>query len=63
MINANASTPFVKFSMRSSTCLEQAVVVHSANIHDSKKALFVLCVLRCRFLRLVKIVADSVIDD
>jgi putative transposase len=36
-----------------------AVVVHAANIHDSKGAPFVLSELRSRFSRLVKIIADG----
>ncbi|GHT34554.1 hypothetical protein AGMMS49574_22210 [Bacteroidia bacterium] len=36
-----------------------AVVVHAANIHDSKGAPFVLSELRFRFSRLVKIIADG----
>ena len=36
-----------------------AVVVHSANIHDSKSAPFVFSELKYRFSRLVKIIADG----
>jgi len=36
-----------------------AVVVHAANIHDSKGAPFVLSELKFRFSRLVKIIADG----
>jgi len=36
-----------------------AVVVHAANVHDSKGAPFVLSELRYRFSRLVKIIADG----
>ncbi|MDR2917286.1 MAG: hypothetical protein LBV74_21030 [Tannerella sp.] len=36
-----------------------AVVVHSANIHGSKGAPFVLSELKHRFSRLVKIIADG----
>jgi putative transposase len=36
-----------------------AVVVHSANIHDSKSVPFVLSELKYRFSRLVKIIADG----
>ena len=36
-----------------------AVVVHAANVHDSKGAPLVFYELRCRFSRLVKIIADG----
>lgn len=36
-----------------------AVVVHAANVHDSKGAADVMALLRGRFQRLVKIVADG----
>ncbi len=36
-----------------------AVVVHSANIHDSKSAPFALSELKYKFSRLVKIIADG----
>jgi putative transposase len=36
-----------------------SVVVHAANVHDSKGAPFVLSELRYRFSRLVKIIADG----
>ncbi len=36
-----------------------AVVVHSANIHHSKSAPFVIWELKYRFSRLVKIIADG----
>ncbi|WP_313382271.1 IS5 family transposase [Proteiniphilum saccharofermentans] len=39
--------------------LLMAVVVHSANIHDSKSAPFVLTELKYRFSRLVRIIADG----
>lgn len=39
--------------------LLMAVVVHAANIHDSKSAPFVLSELKFRFSRLVKIIADG----
>lgn len=39
--------------------LIMVVVVHAANIHDSKSAQFVISELRGRFSRLVKIIADG----
>jgi putative transposase len=36
-----------------------AVVVHAANVHDSKGATDVIALLKGRFERLVKIVADG----
>tara|TARA_R110002050_G_scaffold172142_1_gene304387 strand:- start:20807 stop:20986 length:180 start_codon:yes stop_codon:yes gene_type:complete len=36
-----------------------AVVVHAANVHDSKGAADVIALLRYRFNRLVKLVADG----
>ena len=39
--------------------LLMAVVVHAANIHDSKSAPFVFSELKFRFPRLVKIIADG----
>ena len=36
-----------------------AVVVHAANVHDSKGARDVIALLKGRFERLVKIVADG----
>ena len=39
--------------------LLMAVVVHAANIHDSKAAPFVISELKFRFSRLVKIIADG----
>ena len=39
--------------------LLMALVVHAANIHDSKSASFVLYELKFRFPRLVKIIADG----
>jgi putative transposase len=39
--------------------LLMAVVVHAANIHDSKAAPFVFSELKFRFSRLVKIIADG----
>lgn len=35
------------------------VVIHAANIHDSKSAVDVICNLKSRFPRLKKIVADG----
>lgn len=42
-----------------STGLLLAVVVHAANLHDSKAAIDVIKLLRGRFKRLVKILADG----
>jgi putative transposase len=39
--------------------LIMVVVVHAANIHDSKSAQMVISALRGRFSRLVKIIADG----
>jgi putative transposase len=39
--------------------LLMAVLVHAANIHDSKAAPFVFSELKFRFSRLVKIIADG----